>query len=244
MIRRGEYRGTTRGVALGYVQCNLVIVPEADAYAFLLYCQRNQRACPIIEVLDTGGWEPKMSAPGADLRTDVSRYAIYRQGRRVAEETDIRRYWQKDFVAFLIGSGITFDDALERAGVPTTRDRWAVNSTLPTVPAGKFHANMVVTMRWLTPAQAIIATQVTSRFPFNHGAPLHVGDPAQIGADLARPIFGGPVPPIPSGLVPVFWACGVTPQAAAEAAKVDLMITHSPGHGFITDLKADLFCTP
>ena len=184
LIRRGEHRGTTRGLALGYVQCNLVIVPEADAYAFLLYCQRNLRACPVIEVLDTGSWVPKMSAPGADLRTDVPRYAIYRQGRRVAEETDIRSHWQKDFVAFLIGSGITFDDALERAGVPTTKDRWAVYSTIPTTPAGKFHGNMVVTMRWLTPAQAITATQVTSRFPFNHGAPLHVGDPGHIGADL------------------------------------------------------------
>lgn len=243
-IRRGEHRGTTRGVALGYVQCNLVIVPQSDAYAFLLYCQRNQRACPVIEVLDAGSWEPKLSAPGADLRTDLPRYAVYRNGRRVAEETDIKRYWQKDFVAFLIGSGITFDEALERAGVPTLQNRWAVNTTLPTLPAGRFHGNMVVIMRWLTPAHAIVATQVTSRFPFNHGAPLHVGDPAMIGADLANPIFGGPVPALPAGLVPVFWACGVTPQAAAEAAKVELMITHSPGHGFITDLKADQFCIP
>jgi uncharacterized protein YcsI (UPF0317 family) len=245
MIRRGEHRGTTRGLALGYVQCNLVIVPQADAYAFLLYCQRNQRACPVIEVLDTGSWEPKLSAPGADLRTDLPRYAIYRQGRRLEDATDIKKLWQPDFVAFLIGSGITFDEALERAGVPTRNvDRWALHTHIPTVPAGRFHGNMVVIMRWLTPAQAITATQVTARFPFNHGAPLHIGDPAEIGADLANPIFGGPVPPRPAGIVPVFWACGVTPQAAAEAAKIDLMITHSPGHGFITDLKADQFCTP
>ena len=245
MIRRGEHRGTTRGLALGYVQCNLVIVPKADAYEFLLYCQRNQRACPVIEVLDTGSWEPKLSAPGADLRTDLPRYAVYRKGRRLEDVTDIKKLWQPDFVAFLIGSGITFDEALERAGVPTRNvDRWAVNTNIPTVPAGKFHGNMVVIMRWLTPAQAITATQVTARFPFNHGAPLHIGDPAEIGADLGNPVFGGSVPLRPAGIVPVFWACGVTPQAAAEAAKIDLMITHAPGHAFVTDIKADQFCTP
>jgi uncharacterized protein YcsI (UPF0317 family) len=100
---------------------------------------------------------------------------------------------------------------------------------------------MVVTMRWLTPAQVITATQVSARFPFNHGAPVHVGDPAAIGADLKAPLFGGDVPPLPAGLMPVFWACGVTPQAAAEAAKIELMITHAPAHSFITDIKADQF---
>lgn len=243
-IREGRHRGTSRGLAMGYVQCNVVILPEPLAYEFLLYCQRNQKSCPIIEVLDTGSWEPKRSAPGADLRTDVPRYAIYRQGKKVSEETDIKRLWQGNFVAFLIGSGITFDQALERAGVPTGKDRWVLRSRLPTVPAGRFHGDMVVTMRWLTPEQAIIATQVTSRFPFNHGAPLHIGDPAKIGADLANPMFGGPVPAMPPGLVPVFWGCGVTPQAAAEAAKIDLMITHAAGHSFVTDIKADEFCVP
>ena len=243
-IREGRHRGTTRGLALGYVQCNLVVIPKALAYEFLLYCQRNQRSCPVIEVLDEGSWEPRHSAPGADLRTDVPRYSVYRHGKRVSEETDIRALWRSDLVAFLIGSGITFDEALQRAGVPTDKDRWVLRTTLPTVPAGQFHGDMVVTMRWLTPQQAITATQVSARFPFNHGAPIHVGDPALIGADLRNPMFGGPVPVMPAGLVPVFWGCGVTPQAAAEAAKIELMITHSPGHSFVTDIKADEFSLP
>src|SRR5687768_1914332 len=169
-IREGRHPGTSRGLAMGYVQCNLVIVPQAQAYDFLLYCQRNQRACPVIEVLDVGSWEPKMSAPGADLRTDLSRYAVYRNGKRMDDETNIKHLWRDDLVAFLIGSGITFDEALERVGVPTDKYRWVVRSTLPTQPAGRFHGNMVVTMRWLTPAQVIIATQVSARFPFNHGS--------------------------------------------------------------------------
>ncbi len=243
-IREGRHTGTTRGFALGHVQCNLVILRQALAYEFLLYCQRNSRACPVLEVCDTGDPEPRRLAPGADLRTDLPRYAVYRQGERQPDLTDIRDLWEQDFVAFLIGSGITFDLALERAGVPTTRDRWVLRCTLPTEPAGRFRGPMVVTMRWLTPEQAITAVQVSARFPFNHGAPIHVGDPAAIGADLANPLFGPPVDKVRDGVVPVFWACGVTPQEAALAAKVDLMITHAPAHGFITDLEADKFCLP
>jgi uncharacterized protein YcsI (UPF0317 family) len=243
-IREGRHRGSSRGLAMGYVQCNLVILPKAQAYDFLLYCQRNQRACPVIEVLDVGSWEPKLSAPKADLRTDLSLYAVYRNGKRMPDETNIKHLWRDDLVAFLIGSGITFDEALERAGVPTDKHRWVVRSTLPTQPAGPFHGDMVVTMRWLTPQQVIIATQVSARFPFNHGAPIHVGDPAKIGADLQAPLFGGEVPPLPDGLMPVFWACGVTPQAAAEAAGLEFMITHAPAHSFVTDIKADHFAQP
>jgi uncharacterized protein YcsI (UPF0317 family) len=236
--------GVTRGVALGFVQCNLVILQQHAAYDFLLYCQRNQKACPVLEVTDVGDPEPKRTAPGADLRTDVPKYAVYREGQRVEDETDITRLWEPGFVAFLIGSGITFDGALEQAGVPTNQHRWVLRTTIPTEPAGPFHGNLVVTMRWLTPAQALIATQVSARFPFNHGAPIHIGDPNQIGADLAQPLFGEPIGVIPSKYVPVFWACGVTPQAAAEAAKIDLMITHAPAHGFISDLRSDRICLP
>jgi len=179
------------------------------------------------------------SAPGADLRTDLLRYAVYRDGIRGDDVSEITGLWRDDFVAFLIGSGISFDGALGRAGVQTEEHRWVVRSTLPTVPAGRFRGAMVVTMRWLTPTEAITATRITARFPFNHGAPIHIGDPAAIGADLAAPLFGPPVDAIPDGLVPVFWACGVTPQAAAEEAKIELMITHAPAHGFITDIRAD-----
>lgn len=236
--RDGRLAGTSRGLAMGFVQCNLVVLREAYAYEFLLYCQRNQRACPVLEVTDPGIPEPARLAPGADLRTDLPRYAVYRDGRRVSDMTDVRSLWEDDFVAFLIGSGITFDQALEDAGVRTTKDRWVLRTTLPTERAGRFRGPLVVTMRWLEPAQVITATQVTARFPFNHGAPLHIGDPGAIGADLANPYFGPPVDAVPADVVPVFWACGVTPQEAAIQAGIDIMITHSPGHGFVTDLRA------
>jgi uncharacterized protein YcsI (UPF0317 family) len=243
-IREKRHTGTTRGLALGYVQCNLVVLPHALAFDFMLYCQRNQRACPVLEVCDSGDPEPRRLAPGADLRTDLPRYAVYRNGVREPDVTDLRALWRDDLVAFLIGSGITFDGALERAGVPTGRDRWVLRTRVPTERAGPFHGDLIVTMRWLTPQQAITATQVTSRFPFNHGAPIHIGDPAALGADLAKPLFGPPVGAIPEGVVPVFWACGVTPQEAALAARVELMLAHSPAHGFVTDLRADELCIP
>jgi uncharacterized protein YcsI (UPF0317 family) len=189
-------------------------------------------------VTDTGDPEPRQLAPGADLRTDLPRYAIYRDGRRLEDVIDIRSLWQPDFVAFLIGSGISFDAALEQAGVPTDRNRWVLRTNVPTVPAGRFRGPLVVTMRWLTPEQAIKATQVTARFPFNHGAPIHLGNPNVLGADLASPLFGPPVGSVPPDLVPVFWACGVTPQEAALAAGIDIMIAHAPAHGFITDCEA------
>jgi len=242
-IREKRHTGSTRGLAHGYVVCNLAVVPEKLAFEFLLYCQRNARACPVLEVCDPGSPEPKQLAPGADLRTDLAMYSVYEHGRR-RDVPAISDLWRSDLVAFLIGSGMTFDGALERAGVPTDRYRWVVNSRIPTLPAGRFRGDMVLTMRWLTPEQAIIATQVSSRFPHNHGAPIHIGDPAAIGADLAQPLFGGPVPALPQGLVPVFWACGVTPQQAALQAKLDLLIAHAPAHGFITDLQADRFCIP
>ena len=236
--REGLYTGTTRGLAMGFVQCNLVVLREAYAYEFLLYCQRNRRACPVLEVTDAGDPEPKRLAPGADLRTDLPRYAVYRKGERLQDLQCVKALWREDFVGFLIGSGITFDRALEEAGVPTTKDRWVLRTTLPTEPAGRFRGALVVTMRWLAPEHAIIATQVTTRFPFSHGAPIHIGDPGAIGADLRHPYFGPPVESIPPSVVPVFWACGVTPQEAATEACVDVMVTHAPGHGFVTDLPA------
>jgi uncharacterized protein YcsI (UPF0317 family) len=243
-IREKRHTGISRGVALGYVQCNLVVIPQSLAFDFMLFCQRNPQACPLLEVTDPGNPEPRRLAPGADLRTDLARYAVYRNGERQPDVTDARDIWRDDLVAFLIGSAITFDQALQRAGVPTHKDRWVLRSALPTEPAGRFHGNMAVTMRWLTPRQAIIATQVSARFPMNHGAPIHIGDPAAIGADLENPLFGPPTGPAPDGLVALFWACGVTPQMAAEAAKVELMIAHAPAYSFVTDLKADQLCTP
>lgn len=243
-IRQGQHKGVTHGLAMGYVQCNLVILRKKLAFDFLLYCQRNPRACPVLEVTDPGDPEPKRIAPGADLRTDLPRYAIYRNGLRLPDETNITGLWEQDFVSFLIGSGISFDDALERAGVPTDKHRWVLRTKLPTTPAGPFHGNLIVTMRWLKPHQAIIATQITARFPLNHGAPIHIGDPDAIGADLKNPILGPSITSISKEFMPVFWACGVTPQSAAETAGIDLMIAHAPGHGFITDLKTEQIGLP
>ena len=237
-IRAGRITGTSRGLAHGFVQCNLAILPKQYAFDFLLYCQRNQRACPVLEVTDPGSPVPKKLAPSA--RSAHRLRALCDLSRRRAHRGPHRhhRLWRDDLVTFLIGSGISIDGALENAGVPTHKDRWVLRTTLPTEPAGPFRGDMIVTMRWLTAQQAITATQVTSRFPFNHGAPIHLGDPAAIGADLEDPLFGGPVPPTPTGIVPVFWACGVTPQSAAENAKLPFFIAHAPAHSFITDLPA------
>jgi uncharacterized protein YcsI (UPF0317 family) len=242
-IRDGRITGTSRGLAPGFVQCNLAIMPKAHAFDFMLYCQRNQRACPVLEVTDPGDPVPRRLAPTADLRTDCAKYSVFIDGKRQADRTDIGDLWRDDLVAFLIGSGITFDAALERAGVPTDRHRWVLRTNRPTEPGGPFRGDLIVTMRWLTPQQAITAVQVSSRFPFNHGAPIHIGDADGIGADLKDPMFGGPVPAMPGGLTAVFWACGVTPQSAAEAAKLPLFIVHAAAHSFITDLPADHLMT-
>ena len=242
-MRRGEWTGPTKHKVPGYVKCNLVVLPKGEAYDFLVYCQRNPKPCPVIEVTDPGDPEPRRSAPGADLRTDLPKYAIYRDGVRETDVTDILDLWREDSVGFLIGSGMTFDDPLERAGVPKTKT-WVLATGLQTVPAGKFRGPLVVTMRLMTPAQAVIACQLTGRFPLNHGAPIHLGDSEAIGADLAHPIVGEPVEQIPEGVTPVFWACGVTPQQVALASKPPLLVAHAPAHSFVTDLKADQICNP
>ena len=243
-MRKGEWTGPTQFKVPGFVQTNLVVLPQSDAYDFLVFCQRNPKACPLIDVTDPGDPTPRMTAPEADLRTDLPQYALYRKGVREKNVTDITDLWKKDSVAFLIGSSLTFDDALEKAGVPKSKDVWVLNTTIPTKPAGKFKGPVVVTMRWMTPAQAVIACNLTNRFPNNHGAPLHLGDPREIGADLAHPIVGEPVTNIPAGVMPVFWACGVTPQRVALESKPDLMITHAPAHAFVTDLRVEQFCLP
>ncbi len=240
-MRSGEWRAPTAGLAPGFAQANLVIVPRETAYDFLVFCQRNPKPCPLIDVTDPGSPEPARSAPGADLRTDLPRYRVYRRGRLEAEETEIARYWRDDLVAFLLGCSFTFEAAMLRAGLPVRHIADARNvpmyvTTLACRPAGALHGPMVVSMRPLPPRDVPRATLVTARYTQAHGAPVHVGDPAGIGVrDLRRPEFGDP-PRIEAGEVPVFWACGVTPQAVAVACGVDLMITHAPGHMFITDL--------
>lgn len=240
-IRNGEWTAPTAGLAPGYAQANLVVVPRELAYDFLVFCQRNPKPCPLIEVTDPGSPEPAYAAPGADLRTDIPRYRIYRRGTVDSEETEITRHWRPEFVAFLLGCSFTFETAMQHAGLPVRHIDDGCNAamyvtSLPCRPAGVFHGPMVVSMRPLPAAAVPRAVLVTGRYAEAHGAPVHVGDPARIGIrDLARPDFGNP-PRIEPGEVPVFWACGVTPQAVAQAVKVELMITHAPGHMFITDL--------
>ena len=242
LIRRGEWTGTTAGLALGYVQANLVILPKAQAFDFLLFCQRNPGPCPLIEVMEPGIIEPAITSPGADIRTDLPRYRIYRDGQLVDEVEDILKEWNDDLVTFLLGCSFTFEYALTSAGIPLRHIEEGKNVAMyitnkATVPAGQFSGPTVVSMRPVARDKVVKAVQVTSRFPNAHGAPLHIGDPQAIGIrDLASPDFGDPTW-IGEEEVPLFWACGVTPQAVAMESKPHFMITHAPGHMFITDLR-------
>jgi uncharacterized protein YcsI (UPF0317 family) len=242
--RSGLLAGPTCDLAPDYLQANLVIVPHDLAFDFLRFCQRNPKPCPILDVTEPGGWEPRHVAPGADLRTDLPRYRVYRRGVLVEEPADIVSWWRDDLVAFLLGCSFSFEAAMQRAGLPIRHLEQRCNvpmyrTNVPCMPAGVFSGPLVVTMRPLTPAQAIEAVVITSRYPQAHGTPIHCGDPGAIGiADLKRPDFGDAVT-IRAGEIPVFWACGVTPQAVVMEAKPDLAITHSPGCMFVTDRRAE-----
>ena len=242
LIRNGSLVQPTSGIAPGYVQANLAILPKALAFDFLLFCQRNPKPCPLLEVVEAGDVEPTHFAPGADLRTDVPLYRVYEYGEMTAEVEDISEFWRDDLVSFLLGCSFSFETALIRAGIPLRHIEQETNvsmfiTSIPATSAGVFKGPTVVSMRPIRQEQVVRAVQVTSRFPAVHGAPLHVGDPSAIGIhDIMRPDFGEPTE-IRDGEVPVFWACGVTPQAAAMASRPPMMITHSPGYMFITDKR-------
>ncbi len=245
-IRRGEYTGQTSGLAPGFVQGNLAILPEAVAHEFLVFCQRNPKPCPVIGVSEPGAVGIPTLGADLDLRRDVPRYRVWRKGEIVEECTDVDAFWRDDLVAFVIGCSFSFEEALITAGVPLRHiDRGhnmsMYDTSLATAPVGRFGGPMVVTMRPMSPVHAIRAIQITSRFPAVHGAPVHLGDPRAIGiADLSRPDYGDPTV-VDDGEIPVFWACGVTPQAVIRRAKVDFCITHAPGCMLITDARnADL----
>lgn len=243
-IRAGRYCSHTAGLGAGYLQTNIAILPESHALDFMRFCQRNPKPCPLVGVSDTGN--PMMTTLGAeiDIRTDVPAYNIYRDGKLAGSATDISDLWTEDMVAFALGCSFTFEDALMQAGVPL----WHIEndttvpmfrSSIDTVPAGPFSGKMVVSLRFVEPGMVETATAISRRFPLAHGAPVHAGDPAAIGiADVTKPDWGDPVP-VPDGQVPVFWACGVTPQVAIEAARVPLCITHKPGHMLVTDIPED-----
>ncbi len=241
-IRAGQWAGHTSGTAPHYVQGNVVILPEALANDFLRFCQRNPKPCPLLAVSEPG--DPTLPRLGADLdiRSDVPLYRVWRHGELSAEVTDIHSLWRDDLVTFVIGCSFSFEQPLMDAGIPLRHVQQGKNvamyrTNIPTVAAGPFSGPVVVSMRPMTPANAIRAVQVTARVPAVHGAPLHLGDPALIGiADLGKPDFGDPVNILP-GELPVYWACGVTPQAVVMEAKPDFCITHAPGAMLVTDLQ-------
>ncbi|GGC96788.1 UPF0317 protein YcsI [Thalassobacillus devorans] len=241
-IRTQYWTGPTSGLTPGYIQGNLVVLPEEMAFEFLLFCQRNPKPCPVLDVTEPGSPVPRFVAPDSDLLKDLPGYRIYRNGQLTEELRDITEQWDEKMVGFLLGCSFTFEQALMDYGIPLRHIEENKNvsmykTNIPCVPGGRFSGPMVVSMRPVKAADISKAVQVTSKFPSVHGAPVHVGDPEAIGiTDLSRPDFGDPVT-IKVGEIPVFWACGVTPQAVAMHMKPEIMITHAPGHMFITDKK-------
>lgn len=239
--RGNDFGSATAGQAPGYIQANLMIVPQAQAFDFLLFCQRNPKPCPLVEVLDAGQREPTC-APGANLATDLPGYRVYRNGEFVDERSDISALWQKDFVSFLIGCSFSFEDAVIREGVPLRHVAQGCNvamykTNIACVPAGPFHGEMVVSMRPIKSRDVAKVVEVSGRFALAHGAPLHIGNPEHIGIrDLTQPDYGDFVP-VMEDEVPVFWACGVTPQWIAQSSRLPLCITHAPGKMFVTDIR-------
>lgn len=244
LIRKGELTGPTTGLCHGYAQGNLVVLPKALAWDFLLFCQRNPRACPLLEVADAGERSFAQFAPGSDIAADIPRYRVYRKGVLCEETTDVTRYFEEwnDLVSFLIGCSFSFESELLEAGVPVRQIEEGVNvpmynTSLPCIPAGMFSGNMVVSMRPIPHALVPLAAAITAGMPRVHGMPVQIGAPEAIGIrDLSRPDYGDPVT-IRPGEVPVFWPCGVTPQAVVMHSKPDFCITHAPGHMFLTDVK-------
>jgi uncharacterized protein YcsI (UPF0317 family) len=240
--RSGALIGPTSGLAPGYVQGNLAIVPADLAGDFLRFCQRNPKPCPVIAMSETG--DPKLPILGedVDIRTDIPGYRVWKDGAMIDEPQDILRWWRKDLVAFVIGCSHSFEEALIEDGLSIRHiDRGSTvpmfRTSIACAPAGPFSGPMVVSMRPFTPANAIRAIQITSRFPSAHGAPVHIGLPDLIGvADMARPDFGEPAP-VEVDELPVFWACGVTAQAAIMASRPSFAITHAPGRMIVTDIR-------
>ena len=241
-IRAGEFSGNTAGLAPGNVQANLVILPKVLAHDFLRFAQANPKPCPVLAIAEAG--DPRMPNLGQDLdiRSDLPRYRVWRRGELVAEPTELFDVWRDDLVGFALGCSFSFEQALLDDGIELRHITCGSNvpmyrTSIPCASAGPFAGPLVVSMRPLRPKEAIRAIQITSRFPSVHGAPVHIGLPEEIGIkDLAKPDYGDAVP-VKSDELPVFWACGVTPQAVIAKIRPDFCITHAPGSMLITDLR-------
>lgn len=242
LIREGKITVPTSGMCAGYAQANLAILPKELAYDFLLFTQRNPKPCPILEVSDVGSRELKYIAKNCDIATDFPKYRVYEKGELKGEYTSMEDFWRDDLVSFLIGCSFSFESELIEAGIEMRHNTMGCNvpmyiTNIETVPAGIFHGPMTVSMRPIPYDQIVRAVTVSGTMPQVHGTPVHIGDPAAIGIkDINKPDFGDPVE-IKDGEVPVFWACGVTPQSVLMNVKPEFVITHSPGHMLITDVK-------
>ncbi|RIL74883.1 putative hydro-lyase [Staphylococcus cohnii] len=241
MISKDELTGHTSGMAKGYVQANVVILPSAYAYDFLKFCFRNPKTCPLLDVSEIGSTSFPTYGKDANITNEVAQYKVYRYGELVESPTDIAHLFNDDMVSFLIGCSFTFEHALLDAGLPIRHIEEEHNvpmyiTNIPAASSGHFSGNITVSMRPMTMQQAIKATEITTHFKNVHGTPIHIGNPSEIGIEnITNPDFGEPVT-IKENEVPVFWGCGVTPQSVALDAKPELMITHAPGHMFITDV--------
>jgi uncharacterized protein YcsI (UPF0317 family) len=240
LIADGAWAKPTSGVMDDFQQANLAVVPQAFAYEFLLFCTRNPKSCPVIAVTEPGDPYVQSGGQRVDLRSMIPRYRVWEHGELTAEPLDLTQHWRDDSVAFLLGCSHTFDAPLRRAGIPVSAAAPAVyTTTVQCRPAGRMAGPLVVSMRPVPVDKVALAVQVTARYPTGHGAPVHIGDPAYLGIkDLAKPDFGV-LPDMPEGSVPVFWACGVTPQRVLPQLKAEYVFSHFPGHMLVLDEQVD-----
>lgn len=242
LIREGLFEAPTSGLCPGYAQANLIILPKEQAYDFLLFAQRNPKPCPLLEVTEVGDRQARICATDCDIATDFPRYRIYRNGELVEEVSDVVDYWRDDLVSFVIGCSFSFESELVEAGIEIRHNSMGRNvpmylTGVDCVPAGTMSGKMVMSMRPIAHDRVVEAVQISGAIPKVHGAPMHIGEPDQIGIhDIMQPEFGDPVDIYP-GEVPVFWACGVTPQSIVMNVKPEFAITHAPGCMLITDTK-------
>ena len=240
-IRTGVFRQFTNHVAPGFVQGNLVIVPAAHAEDFAAYCAGNAQALPILGRSLPGVPHVPALAGDMDLRTDVGSYMVFRDGTLVATPERIVDIWRDDLVAFVLGCSFSFEALLRAHGVRLRHlEEGNVSAmyvtNMDTTPVGAFGGKLVVSMRALSPPDAITATIVSARYPQFHGRPVWIGEPAGIGVDLDHSYGGHGLTTLEPGELPVFWACGATGQIAALGAGLPLCITHNKAHMVVTDL--------